>query len=676
MNLKSPVSRITGIGPKYERALEKLDINTLYDLITYYPFRYDDFSEVKNIADLSANEEVTIEAELQEITNIFSRNGKRLTKATVTDSTGKIEITWFNQHYILKRFKEGNKYRFSGKTQLFNKKIGLIAPRVEDSEKEALNTGRLVPVYSESGGITSAWLRSKISDLLNNTELRTQLKEYLPDDSLKRQKLINLDAALKLIHFPDDETDIKNAKNRLAFEELLIELLRVESRKNLWKETYEGVNLTTKGHEDKIKEFLANLPFKLTHSQEKTSKEIIKDLAGTNPMNRLLEGDVGSGKTIVAVIASYICHLNGYKTLYMAPTEILAKQHYETFTKFLGETEVEIKLQTGSQKTEINKRTDDIIIGTHALLFTKEEITKVGLVIIDEQHRFGVEQRAKLIKLGEQNKKPNLLSMTATPIPRTLALTVYGDLDISLIDTVPHKDKKILTKVIPENMREKSYKWIKSTGLQTFIVCPFITPSTHESFENVKAAEQEYENLKKGVFSDIPVGLLHGKMKQKEKDQVISDFRSGKYQILVSTPVIEVGVDIPDATVIVIESGERYGLASLHQLRGRVGRAGQMGYCFVFMSGYSKKSYARLKNLENISSGMKLAEIDMNYRGQGDMFGTMQHGFKQFKLASLDNVELIEQAQKEAKVIYPKLEEYNTLYQIVQNENEKLVINN
>ncbi len=675
-NLDSPINKVPKVGPTFEKLLNKLNIYTVEDLLYHIPFRYEDYSQVKSIADLIPNEEVTIEATLEKIENIYSKTGKKLTKAWAADLTGKIEMTWFNQHYLKNTLKVGNSYYFSGKTQEFARKITLVAPVFEEVKENTLNTGRLVPVYSETKGISSKWLRSRINDVTKVLKYKNEIKEYLPEITLNRHSLITLDKSLYQIHFPENEAQIFTAKERLAFGELLLELLKVQERKETWNTKYEGLHLDYKKHQKQIEKFIQNLPFALTETQSKAIAEIAEDLEQAHPMNRLLEGDVGSGKTIVAIAIAYLSHLEGYKTLYMAPTEILAKQHYQTFKNFLSDFDVDIKLTTGTTKEDIHENEDSIIIGTHALLFEKKPITNVGLVIIDEQHRFGVEQRTKIAQMGANGKKPNLLTMTATPIPRTLALTLYGDLEISVLDAVPNKDKKITTKVVYDKNREKVFEWIRQKGEQTFIVCPFIEESDHEAFENVKAAQTEYEKLKNGVFKGLNVGLLHGKMKNDEKQTVMNDFREGKIQILVSTPVIEVGVDVPEATIIVIESAERYGLASLHQLRGRVGRGKKEGFCFIFMSQFTRPSFERLKNLEQIDNGLQLAEIDMEYRGQGDIFGTQQHGFKQFKVADITNIKILERAKTEAEVLYPQLNDHKLLKQKLESMGLKYIGNN
>ncbi len=671
INLASPITAIPKVGPKYKVLLEKLEIYKVEDLLYHFPFRYDDFAKVKNIKDVVEGDVITIEATLAKLNNIFTRNGKKLTVAKAIDLTGPIEIIWFNQHYLSTALTVGKTYYFSGKVGKFNNKITLIAPEQEEKSDNSLNTARLVPVYPETASVTSRWLRARINDILSK---ETDLEEFLPTQILERNEFPKIDWAIKQIHFPENLENAQAAKERLSFDELFVELLNVEKRKSEWSTKLEGYIF--KPHKKTVDEFIEILPFKLTDSQVEAVQNIVDHTTKTHPMNVLLEGDVGTGKTVVAVIASYLTHLNKLKTLYMAPTEILAKQHFQTFKMLLGE-KLKIELATGSIKPKSNDW--DILIGTHAILFNKEEYKDIGLVIIDEQHRFGVEQRGKILELGNKgtdSKIPHLLSMTATPIPRTLALTLYGDLSITTLKTHPKKKKKINTKVVKDAQRESAYKWVREKNVQCFIVCPLIEVSESMALENVKAAQHEFHKLQEGVFKDLNMGLLHGKMKPKEKEEIIEKFKSGEIQVLVSTPVIEVGIDVPEATVIVVESSERYGLASLHQLRGRVGRGGQEGFCFLCMSTESPSSYERLKHLETVNNGLELAEIDMRIRGTGDIFGTMQHGFKKFKIAELSNMKLLENAKNWAQEIYKEIDAYPKLKELIKVKSGEFVKNN
>jgi ATP-dependent DNA helicase RecG len=669
IKLDSPVSALTKVGPKYKALLGKLDIYTITDLLYHFPFRYEDYSQIKKIKDVEIGETVTVEARLASIQNIFTKYRKRLTKAKVIDYTGELDLIWFNQHYLKTVLKVEKTYYFSGKIDTFANKKCFISPDYEEKIGESINTGRLVPIYPETSGISSKWIRTRINDVLN---AETDLEEFLPQETLNKENLQDIKCAMEQIHFPSGESDAKISRERFAFEELFLELLNVEKRKSDWSEKLKGHGF--KKFSEEISKFIKTLPFELTDSQKIAVEEILNDLQSKQPMNRLLEGDVGTGKTVASIVATYLTHLNGYKTLYMAPTEILAHQHLKTFKDLLEPAGLKISLSTGSQKPK--EKDWDVLVGTHSLLFSKEKYEKVGFVVIDEQHRFGVEQRGKILELSKSRKVPHLLTMTATPIPRTLALTLYGDLSISVLKTHPNVNRKITTKVIPEKQREAAYKWILSKNEPAFIVCPLIEESEHESLENVKSAEEEFKKLKEGVFKDVAIGLLHGRMKPKEKQEVIEKFKSGKIKVLVSTPVIEVGIDVPEATIMVIESAERYGLASLHQLRGRVGRGEKEGFCFVFMSTNNSKAYTRLKYLERFLSGLELAEIDMKLRGEGDVFGTTQHGFKKFKVATLSDLKLLERSKLSAQIIFPKIEKYPKLLEKLNEKSGKFVKNN
>ena len=676
--VNSPISVVPKIGPKYQATLEKLGIVTVEDLLYHFPFRYQDFTKIKPINELQDGEVVTVKAILGSVQNIFTKNRKRITKAKVLDHTGELDIIWFNQHYIKNSLETGKTYNISGKVGTFDRKICFISPEIEptsdvfSSEKaETIHTGRLVPIYPETYGVSSKWLRTKINFLLNSEK---DLKEFLPEEILKEKKFTEINEALNTVHFPKAEEDSKECLKRFAFEELFIELLNVEKRKSEWSKKVNSKSF--KPFKKELDQLIESLPFRLTTSQLETLKEITTDLKKPNPMNRLLEGDVGTGKTIIAILASYIAYLNGTRVLYMAPTEILAKQHKETFEKILKDTYIKIELETGAKKEKVKDKDWDILIGTHALLFTENSYKNIGLIVIDEQHRFGVEQRGKIVDLSKEETTPHLLTMTATPIPRTLALTLYGDLSISILKDFPFEKRNVTTKVIPEKEREKAYQWIKDKNEPTFIVCPLIDVSESLSLENVKAAQEEYEILRKGVFKNKKVGLLHGRMKSKDKEETIEKFRKGEIEILVSTPVIEVGIDVPDAAIIVIESAERYGLASLHQLRGRVGRAEKEGFCFAFMSDNSRNSYKRLKYLEELNSGIELAEIDLKMRGQGDIFGSLQHGFKKLKVADINDLQMLEDAKVEAQKYFPKLEKYPKLQnKLTQRKGEYITSN-
>lgn len=640
--LNRPVRTLNKVGPKFEKLLEKLEIKTIGDLLYHFPFRYDDYSKKVSIKDAQIGETVSITGYLGKITNIVTHTGKRATISSVTDGSGVMNLLWFNQHYLKTSLKENGTYTFSGRIAEYKNKKCMFSPEVEAGDG-GVSTARLVSIYPETAGISSKWLRSRNNDVVKLYN-QNDLPDFLPQELINKYGYPNLYDALNQIHFPSNATDAVIAKNRFAFEEIFLELIKVEKRKQEWKKEKNGCKILYEPYQENTEKLISGLPFKLTTSQQKALDDIFIDLRDDTPMNRLLEGDVGSGKTIVSLIAAYVAHLNGYKTVVMAPTEILAHQHYETFTRYLN---LNIVKRTNVSKADLSDDFD-IVIGTHALLYSQTPIAKLGLVVIDEQHRFGVEQRTQLINMSKENLVPNLLSMTATPIPRTLSLTIYGDLDISLLQPHMDRSRNITTKIATESNRVKLYEWVKAQNQQTFIVCPFIEQSENEDFANVKAAEKEFRDLQKILPPNL-MRLIHGRMKPKEKQSAIEEFRTGKIKYLVSTPVIEVGIDVPEASIMVIESAERYGLASLHQLRGRVGRTGQRGYCFLVYSGTSQKSRERLKYMETCSNGLELAEMDLKMRGQGDIFGTMQSGIKNFKVASIFDIELLEKAKTEAQ---------------------------
>lgn len=516
-----------------------------------------------------------------------------------------------------------------------------------------LHTGRLVPVYPETEGLTSKWVRTKIDQLL--PKIQSSIKDPLPESI--RGNMLNLQDALKAIHYPSSWQDVENARERLGFDELFFVSLATQKTRLEWnkKPTVAALKINQKD----VDEFSEKLPFELTKAQKKALAEIISDLKKRAPMNRLIQGEVGSGKTVVAAIIIYLLHLNKLKTLFMAPTEILAFQHFETISKLLEPFNIKVGIYTGSKK---DARDVDVIIGTHALLSSKLNTPKVGLIIIDEQQRFGVEQRAYL---RGKAKPPHFLTMTATPIPRTVALTLYGDLDMSIIDELPKERLKIKTYVVPTKKRADAYKFIEKkakAGDQIYIITPLIEES--ETLVSAKAATIEYERLQKEVFPKLKLGLLHGRMKPKEKEDVMKKFKDGAFDILVSTSVVEVGMDIPNATIMVVESAERFGLSQLHQLRGRIGRGKKQSYCLIFSEIPNRENISRLKNLEKIDNGLKLAELDLKIRGGGEIFGLKQSGRFEFKIASFHNLTLVEKTKEAAKKLLqddPTLDKYPLL---------------
>ncbi len=741
MTLDTPINQIPKIGPTFQNRLRRMGIKTVGDLLWHFPHRYEDFSNIVPISKIKLNENVCILGKILEIKN--SRTWKKrmiLTQAIVEDKTGAIKAVWFNQPYLIKTLKQGDNVCLAGRVNLREDGVFLSSPAYEKVSRgnDLTHTGRLIPVYPETERLSSRWLRYILKPLLQ--KFKNTLAETLPPQLIKEHKLLPINQALWQIHFPDSIEQAEKARARFSFEELfLIELSVLKERLRLNKEKASVIPLNI----ELTKEFVASLPFKLTDAQRKCAWQILKDLGKARPMSRLLEGDVGSGKTVVAVIASLNTVKAGYQVAFMAPTEILAKQHFREVSKLLRPFKIRIALLTGkddkivSQKLghttksgfvpeileisrqrildKARKGEIDILIGTHALIQDKVKFGNLALCIIDEQHRFGVEQRARLCqpKLASAGKAkltsqkfliPHLLSMTATPIPRTLALTIYGDLDLSIIDEMPKGRKRVITEVIPPEQREKTYDFIRKQvkgGKQVFVICPRIEsvktesaliesmePETEKaSQENgsihsdrselnqskskdilgwaeAKAVKQEYEKLSKKVFPDLKVAMLHGRMKSKEKEKIMKDFKAGKIDILVSTSVVEVGVDIPKATVMMIEGSERFGLAQLHQFRGRVGRSDIQSYCFLLTDSPAKRTGQRLRAIVKAESGFELAEKDLEIRGPGSLYGVKQWGIPDLAMENLKNIALVEKTREAAKEILqesPDLKKYPPL---------------
>jgi len=683
MNLQNPIGGLFMVGPIYAKRLEKLGIQTAEDLLYHFPFRYLDYSLISPINQVQPGETVTIRGTISLVKNEYTRHGKKIQRAQVTDGTGQIEIIWFNQPFLIKTLKIGEGYRFSGKIDWFGRSRVILSPEYE-SVKTNVHTGRLVPVYHETSRITSKWLRSRIVWLMK--QIKEPMVDFLPETLRKKYELLEFNQAIKTIHFPQDLKDVQIAKKRFAFEELFLLQLEVCQRKKRWEK--EKLAFKFFVDQEKIMQFLQNLPFTLTSAQKRVCREILNDLRQDQPMNRLLEGDVGSGKTVVAALAIYVAWLNGTQSALMAPTEILAQQHYQTLKQLLEPLGLNIVLLTGSVRPlaishsrEAGSRSAgqpfDIIVGTHALIYKRAQFQKLGLVIIDEQHRFGVAQRGELIKKAclPTGRSPHLLTMTATPIPRTIALTLYGDLSLSVLDEVPPGRQKIKTWVVPPQKRQSAYEWVreqvKDCGGQAFIICPFIEAS--ETLQSVKAAKVEFENLVKKIFPDLRLGLLHGKMKSQDKNDVMTKFREGQLDILVSTPVVEVGIDIPQATIMLVEGAERFGLSQLHQLRGRVGRSDKESYCLLFTEILTGKPFQRLKALEKINVGMKLAELDLTLRGPGEIYGTAQHGFFDLKVATFTDLDLIEKTKKAAQEFLLQIAQYPLLQAKLKKDKIKTI---
>ena len=721
MDLDSPVETIPRVSAIYAKRLNRLGIKTVRDLIYHFPLRYDDLSKIAKIGDAQANETVTVRGQIINI-HAFRTPRKRMfvIEALIKDNSGTIRAIWFNQPFLLRALKKGEWVSLAGKVNYDGKTLFFSNPAHETIRLEQLgagnkpasrHTGRLVPIYPETTKLTSKWLRY-ILDLIFPKAIN-EFKDFLPAEIRKSQKLVDLSAALKKIHFPQTQKDIDEARRRLGFDELFLIQLFILQQKQKWQLNRAAI---IKFDQNLIKKFVASLPFKLTNAQRKASWEILQNLEKTTPMNRLLEGDVGSGKTVVATIAALQTIKNGYQVAFMAPTEILARQHFEGLSKSLMNLGLKIALTTSSetkisydsplgnhQEIEEIKPKDflrmtkegkiNIAIGTHSLIQESVQFKNLALAIVDEQHRFGVQQRAALqkniiqIEDGMETTIPHLLSMTATPIPRTLALTIYGDLDLSLLNELPKGRQKTITKIIAPANRQKAYDFIRQQikgGRQVFVICPRIERQSSDGNGNetrvvnsqspdvttgqnehrnqltlydkrrllwveVKAVTEEYKKLSEKTFPDLKVAMLHGKIKAKEKEQVMRDFREKKYDILVSTSVVEVGVDIPNATVMMIEGADRFGLAQLHQFRGRVGRDKFQSYCLLFTDSDSQFVRQRLKALVSTQNGFELAEKDLEIRGPGEFYGTRQWGLPDLTMASLMDVELIKECRKEAE---------------------------
>lgn len=683
IGLDTSVRYLKGVGPKTAEKLSGLKIHTVKDLLYHFPHRYEDYSIKTKIGKLRPNQTVTILAEVIDFKNQYLKSGKTIQKATVKDKSGVIEVVWFNQPFLGQTISTGSRFYFSGRTQNFAGKVSLISSAYElvrknQQKHRQLNTGRLVPIYPENKNINSKYLRKIVNQSLE--EVKKDLEEILPQQIVKNNNLIDRKRAIEKIHFPKNKRELSLAKERLSYEEMFfIQLNHLRKKQAQNKKKSHQIAPFAK----KQKSFIKNLPFKLTSCQEKAIKEIISDLGRKAPMNRLLQGDVGSGKTIVAATAAYIVSLNGYQTVLLVPTEILAFQHYKTLKKLFRSYKIKVGLITGKKKTVEKDQLDkyDVFVGTHALLNKKQRFKKLALAVIDEQHRFGVKQRKQIAKKGSKEIAPHLLTMTATPIPRTAALALYGNLDLSTLDELPLGRKKVSTFVVPPQKRKKGYQWIKNeirkNHCQAFIICPFIEPS--ETRKTVRAVKKEYLRLKNKIYPDLSLAIIHGRMKSSEKQNVLKKMRQGKIDILVSTPVVEVGIDIPKATIIIIEAADRFGLAQLHQLRGRVGRSGNKSYCFLFVEEEKNQQNKRLLAMKTIHNGVDLARIDLKTRGPGEIYGTRQHGFLRLKLASVLDEKLIKKTRKDISFLLkkdPGLEKCPLLQRVGKKNNNLEVTNN
>ncbi len=682
LTLESPVDRLRGVDVKLSARLRRLGVSTIYDLLYLFPRHHNDFSKVARVSELAPGEERTIVATVWEAreTTLGQQGKLKATEAVVSDETGNIRVIWFGQPYVARVLKPNSRVALSGRVEVYRGQVQLQSPEFEilDRQESLIHTGRLVPVYPLTEGLTPRRLRSIVWQALE--QWAPWIEEFLPEDirakarlGLRLRKgLMTLPEAIMQAHYPDDLPSLELARKRLAFDEFFLLQMAVLMRRKSWQEAVQGVPV--RADPKALESFLTSLPFSLTTAQERCIREVLADMKrGTPPMNRLLQGEVGSGKTVVALTALLAAATSGYQGSIMVPTEVLAEQHFTTVSRLLGSLAhplqrenlitvyldpaprpISVGLITGSTRTSVKRElqrlasegTLDILIGTHALIQEGVEMPRLALAVVDEQHRFGVMQRAALRQKGDVS--PHVLVMSATPIPRTLALTLYGDLDISTIDQLPPGRQQVLTRHVPPERRGAAYGFVRKevkSGRQAFVICPLIEES--EAVE-ARAATEEYERLSTEVFPDLRLGLLHGRMGSRDKEEVMGRFRDGEIDILVSTAVVEVGIDVPNATVMLVEGAHRFGLSQLHQFRGRVGRGEHKSYCLLLSEYSTQEARERLSAVERIHDGFQLAEVDLSLRGPGDFFGTRQSGLPDLRVARLSDQDLLKVAREEA----------------------------
>ena len=667
-SIDSPITVIRGISSSMATKFDKLGVKTIRDLLFFFPHRHLDYSQTKHISQLTEGQEETVIANVWQAQEI-RLGGRRSTEAIIGDETGNVRVVWFNNPYIARNLSTNVRVVISGRVGLFNGRLVFESPEWEMvNDKELIHTARLVPVYPLTQGLRPRHVRKLMKEVVD--QWAWQVEDFLPPELKGRCDLLELPRAISQAHFPEDATLKDRARVRLAFDELFLLQLGVLSRKRDWQESQPGSPFSIE--HPVLDTFIKSLPFELTAAQQKVLSELLADLQKSQPMSRLLQGDVGSGKTVVAAAALIIATANGYQGAFMAPTEILAEQHFTTICNLLSragrqeDTEDYLHTYSGllshplivalligdisqARKQELQQRildgTVDIVIGTHAIIQKGVEFHRLGLAVVDEQHRFGVAQRSELRQKGFN---PHALVMTATPIPRTLALTLYGDLDLSVVDQLPPGRQAVKTKWLNPRQRDSAYVFLRrqvAEGRQAFIICPLIEES--EAIQ-ARAAVAEYQRLSEEVFPDLRSGLLHGRMSAADKDKVMRHFRSGELDILVSTAVVEVGIDVPNATVMLVESADRFGLSQLHQFRGRVGRGQEQSYCMLLAQNPSEVGRQRLDIIEKVQDGFQLAEEDLSLRGPGEFFGTRQSGMPDLRMAKLSDVGLLELARSEA----------------------------
>lgn len=652
--IDAELAKLQGIGPKYGQRLERLGLQTIRDLLYHFPHRYDDYSNLKTISELVYGQEATVIATVLDCKVRPLRNRMHITNLLVGDLSGTLTITFFNQPYLCKSLRHGMKIVISGRVDKMGTRPTFSHPTWEPLAQELLHTARIVPVYPVTEGITNRWLRKQEKGVVDFWA--GKLPDPLPAWLRHKLGLADLATALREIHFPSNWEKNEQARRRLAFEEFLIVQIGVLRQRRKWR-SEPSIPLQVDG--GVLDRFLQSLPFQLTRAQQRALEEILRDISQPVPMSRLLQGDVGSGKTVVAAVSLLMAVTNGGQGVLMAPTEILAEQHYRTISRVFESMDPapRVGLLIGSLRpkekeaihAQLTSGEIQVAIGTHALIQEEVSFQKLALAVIDEQHRFGVAQRAAIRQKGYN---PHILVMSATPIPRTLALTVYGDLDLSIIDELPPGRQEIRTKWLVPGEREGAYNFIRKQvagGRQAFVICPLIEES---EVIDAKAAVEEYERLSREVYPDLRVGLVHGKLRPAEKDQVMADFRDARLDLLVATSVVEVGIDVPNATVMLIEGADRFGLAQLHQFRGRVGRGADKSYCLLLAEKKESVSDQRLQIIETTHDGFKLAEEDLKMRGPGEFFGTRQSGLPDLKVAKLSDVKLLESARSIALELF------------------------
>jgi ATP-dependent DNA helicase RecG len=658
--LDSPITVLQGVGPKQAQRLARLGIHTIRDMLYLFPHRHDDYSQLKPINRLEYGEDVTIIAQVWDAGARETRGGGAIFKATLSDGTGFIEATWFNQRYLADKIKPGLQIIISGRVDEYLGRLCFTSPEWEPLEAETLHTARLVPVYPLTGGVGAKWLRRLMKRTVDYWSKR--LPDHLPASVRKEADVLDLETAIVQAHFPDNKEYLKRARYRLAFDELFVLQIGLLRQRHLWR-SEPGRPLPV--DDATFNDFARSLPFDLTHAQQRALHQVVSDLRSDRPMNRLLEGDVGSGKTVVAATAMALTVTAGAQAAMMAPTGILAEQHYHTLTHLLSlfsanrpDSPPSIRLLTGNvtgqEREEIYAGladgSVDVVVGTHALIQEGVQFKELALAVIDEQHRFGVRQRAALRQKGYS---PHLLVMTATPIPRSLELTLWGHLDVSVIDEMPPGRQPVTTRVVLPTERERAYKFVRSqveAGRQVFIICPLVEESKKNGrMIEAKAAVEEYKRLQEHIFPDLRLGLLHGRMQGEKKETTMARFAQGELDILVATSVVEVGIDVPNATVMLIEGANRFGLAQLHQFRGRVGRGEHASYCLLVSDSGSPKAQERMQAVEATNDGFVLAQKDLELRGPGEFLGTRQAGFPELKLANVTDLRLVEAAREAAR---------------------------